>query len=124
MGRSIAAQTGPGRRVKGRSGISALRPYALKLIRGGAAVDSLPRSKSDLSDFNHFGWRSRVDPTSRGGGLGRGVVPRGTEVQHLATPTPNPSPQGGGEQFARPSRITLALMGRHPAAAAAIDRRF
>jgi hypothetical protein len=32
----------------------------------GAQVDSLPQSKSDLSDFDHFGWRSRVDPTSRG----------------------------------------------------------
>jgi hypothetical protein len=79
------------------------------------AVDSLPRSKSDLSDFDHFGRRSPVDPTSRGAGLGRGVVPCGTEVQHLATPTPNPSPQGGGEQFAAPSHITLALIELDPA---------
>src|SRR5258708_4236933 len=39
-----------------------------------------------------------------GGGLGWGVVPRGTEVPQRTTPTPNPSPQGGGEEFAAPLR--------------------
>jgi hypothetical protein len=48
-----------------------------------------------------------------GGGLGWGVVPRGAEVPHLATPTPtpNPSPQGGGEGFAAMSRPLLRLAG-------------
>jgi hypothetical protein len=44
-----------------------------------------------------------------GGGLGWGVVPWGSEVPHLATPTPNPSPQGGGEGFAAKSRPVLRL---------------
>src|SRR6266852_8517888 len=48
-----------------------------------------------------------------GGGSGWGVEPRGTEVPHLATPTPNPAPQGGGEESAarpclrRPTLISL-----------------
>src|SRR5213593_4140771 len=33
-----------------------------------------------------------------GGGLGRGVVHVGNEGAAIATPTPNPSPQGGGER--------------------------
>jgi hypothetical protein len=39
-------------------------------------------------------------------------VPRGTEVPHLATPTPNPAPQGGGEEFAALSRLNLTPMGK------------
>ena len=35
-----------------------------------------------------------------GGGLGWGVVPWGTAVPPLPTPPPDPSPQGGGEEFA------------------------
>ena len=35
-----------------------------------------------------------------GGGMGWGVVRCGTMVPHLPTPTPIPSPQGGGEEFA------------------------
>src|SRR6267154_3270914 len=46
-----------------------------------------------------------------GGGLGWGVEPRGTEVPHLTTPAPNPAPQGGGEQFAAPSRLKLPPLG-------------
>jgi thiamine-phosphate pyrophosphorylase len=38
-----------------------------------------------------------------GGGLGWGVVPQGTKVPRRTTPTPNPTPQGGGEEFAAPS---------------------
>jgi FO synthase len=61
------------------------------LSRGAAAADSLP---------------------SCGGGLGWGVVPRGTEVPYRTTPTPDPSPQGGGEEFAAPSRGNLKLISR------------
>ncbi len=39
-----------------------------------------------------------------GGGAGR----RGTEVPPGSTPTPNPSPQGGGEEFAALLRRKLA----------------
>jgi protein ImuA len=35
-----------------------------------------------------------------GGGMGWGVVQYGTAVPHRTTPTPIPSPQGGGEEFA------------------------
>jgi acyl-CoA thioesterase I len=66
-----------------------------KLSRGGARVNSLPPC---------------------GGGLGWGVVQRGTMVPHLSTPTPNPSPQGGGEKRAAPSRPKLAPTGKDPAA--------
>jgi hypothetical protein len=45
-----------------------------------------------------------------GGGLGGGVVPWGTELPHLTTPTPDPSPQGGGEKFAAPSCFKLAAV--------------
>jgi FO synthase len=57
---------------------------AAKLGRGAAAADSLPPC---------------------GGGLGWAVVPWGTEMPHLTTPTPDPSPQGGGEEFAAPFRL-------------------
>jgi precorrin-3B synthase len=43
-----------------------------------------------------------------GRGSGWGVVQRGTEVPRIATPTPNPSPQGGGEKFAAPESHKLA----------------
>src|ERR1700676_4329024 len=39
-------------------------------------------------------------PPGGGGGGGGGAVPCGTVVPQRATPTPNPSPQGGGEEFA------------------------
>src|SRR5712692_4721403 len=42
-----------------------------------------------------------------GGGLGWGVVPWGTILLHSLTPTPDPSPQGGGEAFAAPLRLNL-----------------
>jgi acyl-CoA thioesterase-1 len=58
-----------------------------RLEFGGTAADSLPPC---------------------GGGLGWGVVPWGTEVPHRTTPTPNPSPQGGGEEIAAPSRLSFA----------------
>jgi FO synthase len=61
-----------------------------KLSRGATPGDSLPPC---------------------GGGLGWGVVPRGTEVPHRTTPTPDPSPQGGGEKRVSPSRSNLALRG-------------
>ena len=48
-------------------------------------------------------------PTPCGGGLGWGGVPWGTEVPHLTTPTPDPSPQGGGEEYAAPLQTNLAL---------------
>src|SRR5712671_7970929 len=42
--------------------------------------------------------------------MGWGVVPWGTGVQTSSTPTPDPSPQGGGEEFAAPSSLNLAPM--------------
>ena len=36
-----------------------------------------------------------------GGGLGRGVTAGKNTVPNRATPTPSPSPQGGGEQAVR-----------------------
>jgi S-adenosylmethionine:tRNA ribosyltransferase-isomerase len=63
-----------------------------------------PGSASDDSNADYRGAAADSLPPC-GGGLGRGVVPDGTEVPHLLTPTPNPSPQGGGEKFAAPSRL-------------------
>ena len=60
-----------------------------ELVRGEASDDSLPPC---------------------GGGLGWGVVPRGTEVPQRTTPTPNPSPQGGGEEFAASLRANLTFI--------------
>jgi hypothetical protein len=41
--------------------------------------------------------------------MGWGVVQYGTGVPHLSTPTPIPSPQGGGEEFAAPANRIFAL---------------
>jgi hypothetical protein len=53
-----------------------------KLRLGGATPDSLPPC---------------------GGGMGWGVMQYRTAVPHCTTPTPIPSPQGGGEEFAAPA---------------------
>src|SRR5712671_3830895 len=54
---------------------------------------------------------SRVDSLPPcGGGMGWGVVPRGTEVPPPPTPTPDPSPQGGGEESAATSNLNPAPM--------------
>src|SRR5713101_3997231 len=54
---------------------------------------------------------SRVDSLPPcGGGMGWGVVPWGTDVPHFSTPTPDPSPQGGAEEFAAPLQLNLAPM--------------
>jgi precorrin-3B synthase len=73
--------------------LAGLEPLDAELGCGRAAGDSLPPC---------------------GGGLGWGVVPKGTAVPHLTTPTPNPSPQAGGEEFAAPSRLNLAPTQREP----------
>ena len=38
------------------------------------------------------------------------VVPRGTALLPSSTPSPHPSPQGGGEEFAAPLQRKLAQM--------------
>jgi hypothetical protein len=43
--------------------------------------------------------------------MGWGVVQYGTAVPHLTTPTPIPSPQGGGEEFAAAANRKLAAFG-------------
>ena len=58
-----------------------------------------------------------------GGGLGWGVVPRGTASLHSATPTPNPSPQGGGEESAAPLQRKRARSTCPRSAADAFGRR-
>jgi precorrin-3B synthase len=55
------------------------------------------------------GGADSLPPCGRGSGWG--VVQRGSEVPHLATPAPNPSPQGGGETSAAPSHLTLVPIG-------------
>ena len=42
-----------------------------------------------------------------GGGMGWGVVQYGKAVPHRTTPTPVPSPQGGGEESAAPANLSL-----------------
>ncbi len=44
-----------------------------------------------------------------GGGLGRGVVVWGTDCATRGTPTPNPSPQGGGEQTTRVTQLSIII---------------
>jgi hypothetical protein len=46
-----------------------------------------------------------------GGGMGWGVVQYGTAVPHRTTPTPIPSPQGGGEEFAIPANRICDAVG-------------
>jgi hypothetical protein len=43
--------------------------------------------------------------------MGWGVVQYGTAVPHRTTPTPLPSPQGGGEEFAMPANRILSAYG-------------
>src|SRR5262249_22944491 len=43
--------------------------------------------------------RKRASPQPPGGGLGRGVTRDARALLHPTTPTPNPSPQGGGEHI-------------------------
>jgi hypothetical protein len=42
-----------------------------------------------------------------GGGMGWGVVQSGTDSPYFTTPTPIPSPQGGGEEFAALANLNL-----------------
>ncbi len=73
-----------------------------------AAGSSPPQPKSDVSDFGHFEWRNRVNPISRGEGLGVGVVQCGRALPNCTTPLPNPPPQGGRETALR--RLTLLAL--------------
>src|SRR5215470_9288693 len=58
---------------------------------------SLPHANPGLPGFAHvLSGRSRVNPTSTGGGTGRGVT---TNAESVATPFPIPPPQGGREEF-------------------------
>src|SRR5262245_44970104 len=60
-----------------------------------SSVCSLPPSRVEDA-------RKRADA---GGGLGRGVERLAPVVPDRTTPTPNPSPQGGGEHTERVSRL-------------------
>jgi hypothetical protein len=53
--------------------------------------------------------------------MGWGVVQYGTAVPHLTTPTPIPSPQGGGEEFASLVNRILAPIAPVPATLLAIE---
>jgi hypothetical protein len=66
------------------------------LSRDRAANSSPPQPKSDLSDFGHVSWQSRISPTLRAEGLGVGVVRYGTSAPHGATPLPSPPPSEVG----------------------------
>ncbi|HEV3371424.1 MAG TPA: precorrin-3B synthase [Xanthobacteraceae bacterium] len=77
-------------------------------IDGGDGVPILTDLLAGLEPLGRGGADS-LPPC--GGGSGWGVVPWGTEVPHLATPTPDPSPQGGGEKLAASSRLKLAPRG-------------
>src|SRR5262249_54600065 len=74
---------------------------ALLLMRKATAgasdsVCSLPHANPSLPGFARaLTGRSRVDPTSTGGGVGRGVAASPVLV---ATPLPVPPPQGGRER--------------------------
>jgi hypothetical protein len=68
-------------------------------------LPSLPRMQGRVKNG------SRVDSLPPcGGGMGWGVVPRGTVMPLGSTPTPDPSPQGGGEEFAAASSLNPAPM--------------
>jgi len=72
-------------------GAAGTNPAASRLKFGSVRRDSLPPC---------------------GGGMGWGVVRWGTAVPHLPTPTPIPSPQGGGEEYAASAnRISTPLPG-------------
>jgi peptide/nickel transport system ATP-binding protein len=79
-------------------------PYTRKLMRatprpGAALRDLLP--EDDTVATNSVG---SLPPC--GGGVGRGVVVSGTALPHRTTPTPNPSPQGGGELTESGARLS------------------
>ena len=62
-------------------------------IDGG---DGVPILTDPLAGLEPLGRGGAASLPPCGGGSGWGVVPWGTEVPHLATPTPDPSPQGEG----------------------------
>src|SRR5712671_5684185 len=79
------------------------------------SVCSLPHANPGLPGFAPvLSGRSRVNPTSTGGGLGRGW--RQTPV-FVATPLPVPPPQGGRERRGADLRIA------NEAPAYALNRR-
>jgi nitrite/sulfite reductase ferredoxin-like protein len=94
--------------------LAGIEPLEGQFGCGCARVDSLPQSKSDLSDFDHFEWRNRVDPTSRGEGSGVGVARCSTSVPHGTTPHPNPPPQGGRESTSARPQPNLVPKGSSP----------
>jgi len=83
------------------------------------SVCSLPHANPGLPGFAPVSsGRSRVNPTSTGGGLGRGVA---ANVVFVATPLPVPPPQGGrerrGTNLRNAARIALAEADGEPASA-------
>src|SRR5262252_107043 len=70
------------------------------LICGGAVATPSPLSKSAVADFDSFiGWPKPAYTRFRlGESWGGGSGSSGGEVLHASTPTPDPSPQGGGEE--------------------------
>src|SRR6266849_1096342 len=65
-----------------------------------APLPPSPQSKSAVADFDRFiEWPKPAYTRFRlGEGRGGGSCRGGTAVFHSSTPTPDPSPQGGGEQ--------------------------
>jgi precorrin-3B synthase len=90
---------------------TALTDLSMEVVeRSRAASFSPPQSKSDVSDFDHHTWRSRVNPTSRGDGLGVRVGRYGRALPSGTPHLPNPHPQGG-----RKSRAAAPQpIGTHP----------
>src|SRR5262249_4408282 len=83
-------------------------------LQGGApARPANPRHKDDDAGATLIGANlGRGAPSSLvGEGWGGGSCRGARAVPLGSTPTPNPSPQGGGEEYAAPSSLNLAPMG-------------
>src|SRR5258707_10880024 len=88
---------------------------AVLTIRSLSRVDSFRDMASpgawsiDMASLRARGIHAGLPPPLWGrDGVG-GVVHYGTAVPHL--PTPTPSPQGGGEEFAAPANLNLTAIG-------------
>src|SRR6266436_2103411 len=93
--------------------MSSPSPVAGGEIAYGAAVASpSPQSKSAVADFDRLiEWPKPAYTRFRlGEGWGGGSGSCGDDAPNGSTPTPDPSPQGGGEEPAAPSLRSFVLV--------------
>src|SRR6516165_1913200 len=92
------------RRIRWRPGVRFSDPLALatrscemESARAANSICSLPQPNPGLPGFGHFSLPEAGKPAAGWGRVGGGSCGDAPTLPHTTTPTPNPSPQGGGE---------------------------